>query len=57
MDTVITALEEEKEAIHKDTLVSTHLKVFVDLIWVKVDYYYQLSDRLPAYISAIILYP
>ena len=32
MDTVITALEEEKEAIHKDTLVSTHLKVFVDLI-------------------------
>ena len=40
MDTVMTALEEEKEAIRKDTLASTHLKVFVDLIWVKVDYYY-----------------
>ena len=32
MDTVMTALEEEKEAIYKDMLVSTHLKVFVDLI-------------------------
>ncbi len=57
MDTVMTALEEEKEAIRKDTLASTHLKVFVDLIWAKVDYYYRLSDRSPAYTSAIILHP
>jgi hypothetical protein len=57
MDTIIIALEEEKEAIYKDTLASTHLKVFVDLIWTKVNYYYWLSNRLLAYTSAIILYP
>jgi hypothetical protein len=55
IDFLMSRLEELKE--HHTFLPASHFKASVNLGWKKLDKYYRLSDKSPAYRAAIAVHP
>jgi hypothetical protein len=53
MDFILAQFEVGKEA-HKDDLIMASM---YNSGWGKLDKYYRLTDKSPAYVAAIVLYP
>lgn len=56
MDYLLGHLETYRTKLKEPKIIS-HFKASVNLGWKKLDYYYSLSDRTPAYVLAVFLQP
>jgi hypothetical protein len=55
IDYVLTKLEAARDALTH--MPANHFKACVNLGWKKLDYYYTLTDKSPAYVMAVFLRP
>ncbi|GIZ43027.1 hypothetical protein CKM354_000627100 [Cercospora kikuchii] len=55
LESLLTTLEKAKS--DHEHAANSHLKAIVNLGWKKLDKYYRLSDRTPAYRAAVALHP
>ncbi|TKA70467.1 hypothetical protein B0A49_11647 [Cryomyces minteri] len=55
LDYLLTHLEEQKQ--QQDLLQPSHFKACVNLGWKKLNKYYELTHRIPAYAASVALHP
>lgn len=56
MEKLLTHFEQLRQ-IHRPTESYSHLAYHVNLGWQKLDKYYNLTDRAPVYVAAVVLHP